>query len=181
MNMRVLVIGGTSGIGASIVKVFKDNGHEVTATGRELDIGSESARHHLVYLMNTADTIVNCAYSGSNQRELLFKAFDEYKDQNKIFINIESANAWREGQLTVDQIAYVTDKLALVTARRHLQKLPRQMKIIGICPATVDTKYNASKNIPKMKVDSVAIIIYNAVTTVLEYGIELSEIHMQAC
>ena len=78
MNMRVLVIGGTSGIGASIVKVFEDNG--------------------------------------------------------------------REGQLTVDQIAYATDKLALVTARRHLQKLPRQMKIIGICPATVDTKYNASKN-----------------------------------
>jgi NAD(P)-dependent dehydrogenase (short-subunit alcohol dehydrogenase family) len=176
--MQTLIIGGTSNLGAGLAEKFKNLG-SITVTGRELDIASLTHRITLLDMMSDYDIIINNAYCGDNQRSLLLNAFDRYKDTNKIFVNVESIHAWREGNLTKDQIEYATDKLALVTARKHLQKLPRKMKIIGVCPSIIDTTYNKNKQVPKMSIDHAAEIIFGNVVLTIDTDTEVSEIIFQ--
>lgn len=177
--MRTLVIGGSRGLGAALVDQFGVGyANTVKYTGSELDISNPESRKILVDYVEEYDVVINNAYCGSGQRDLMLEIFDRYKDTNKVLVNIESMNAWRQGPLNSNQIMYATDKLALVEARRHLQRLPRSLKIIGICPAMIDTEYNKNKPGPKMSAVDVALIVFNVVQYTRS-GIEVLEIHLQ--
>lgn len=175
--MQTLIIGGKRGLGKGLIDQFSELG-EVVVTGKELDITNNNCQVILLDMMSIADIIINNAYAGSGQRDLLLTAFSRYSTSSKIFINIESVNAWREGELTPSQIIYATDKLALVSARRHLQKLPRNMSLIGVCPSTIDTEFNKNKNVSKMTISETAKIIFDCAKYAIS-GIEVSEIHIR--
>jgi len=91
--MKILVIGGTSGLGAAIVKHFSAD-HISTSTGYPIpEAINEAVEHSLNY-----DVVINCL-PDSNQNKLLTAMYNTHHDQNlkTYFITIGSMS-WRFNQ-----------------------------------------------------------------------------------
>lgn len=87
--MKIAITGGTSGIGAELVSIYRDAGHDVLALSRRTG-------HNIRSIPKVADTIepcdmfINNAQAGFAQTELLFEMWRRWQGQNKRIIVIST-------------------------------------------------------------------------------------------
>ena len=153
-QLKIAITGGNNGLGASFAKAWIDHGYHV-------DIFSRSTGHDINDTDNIAnaiihhDLLINNAYSGHAQTNLLYKIFELWQGQKKYIINISSELTkrmvhytkngpeplkWPQGQR--DPI-YRTAKVALEDAHIFLSQQEDWPKMQLIRPGMLDTPRQA--------------------------------------
>ena len=95
MSLTAVVTGHSRGVGQAILNLLEKNGVEVHGISRvngfDLSENYEKVRDFIT--KNDFDVFINNAYVENNQTKLLKDVYDEWKEKEKLIINICSAAA----------------------------------------------------------------------------------------
>jgi hypothetical protein len=121
--MKYAITGHTQGIGKSLFERLSPNCIGFSkSTG--FDITNENCRRDIIKNSYDCDIFINNATAGMSQTLLLIELFNEWKDTNKIIINVGSRIA--EFSTAVDRydlLQYQAEKLILKEMSNRLQGL----------------------------------------------------------
>lgn len=155
--MKVAITGGTSGIGKAITEQISSEGHEVVSFSRTtgFDLKQEGSSVKLGKLANDFDVLINNAYHGMAQVDILYHFFYRWVGQeNKTIVCISSGASEVSYQHASE---YAVHKTALDKACAQLSPLFAG-RIINIKPGYVGTPMSAEQvgNKPKLSPEQVA-------------------------
>ena len=145
----VALTGHTRGLGQSLREAFLLKGHKVLGFSKTngFDIASSSVRKSIIKKSSTADIFINNAYHPKSQFDLLAELFKEWKDKNKIIINIGSRGTNRTRPY-LD--LYGANKSALDNLCLNLSQIKnRKCKVINFKPGQIDTDFDTEWNLKK--------------------------------
>lgn len=147
--MNVAITGHTSGIGFACNQLFQGSGYS-RSNGWDIS-QTDNLVQELVN--NDYDCVINNAYCKTYQSTILKKLFSQWRNQNKIIINIGSyvINYPRiENDKDTQVWEYRDHKQDLAKVFRQLAKQPSVCRLGLINPGPVDTPMIKHLNIPKM-------------------------------
>lgn len=171
---RVIITGGTGGLGKAISKRFKTAGFEVVALGRkDLDLTDESAIHAF-FLKNDCDLLI-CAAGIVNDQPLARMSestWDEVMELNYLAAkkcvlavipsmirngkgHIVFISSYAANHPAVGQAAYATAKASLLGFTRDLASLygSNNIRVNAILPGFMETPM--TENVSKKRLDQV--------------------------
>ena len=164
--MKIAITGHTRGIGKAITENLKgndiiglsrSNGYEISSIQKIVDTAKD------------ADIFINNAYDGYYQRDLLVAFYNEWKDTNKMIINIGSIVTDYpriERELDSQPWPYRDHKTALRDTFRKLVKEPHNCRMALINPGATDTDMIKHHTVAKMNPVEVAravrYVMYNS-------------------
>lgn len=157
--MKIALTGHTRGLGAELVKRFRERGYSVCGFSRTngYDLSKESARTAIVQQSQECDVFINNAYYGFAQVDLLCRMFSLWnKTPNKYILNIGSDSSYHQ---KTRFHPYAVHKIALDEQSRQLQPLSQWPIISNIRPGTFESDMGNRINGKKMKVSTVADIV----------------------
>lgn len=134
--MKVGITGHTSGIGKELLNLYPDALGFSRTNG--FDIRDPNARKKIIAQIADCDMFINNAYAGFYQTELFFNVWHEWKDKNRIIINIGS-RASDSTTVRYPWPEYAVHKAALEAASSIASAYNTPCKVINIKPGTVDT------------------------------------------
>lgn len=139
--MKIAITGSSRGIGASISKKFKEQGHDIIDfnISEGWDIGDESTQDKIIQQVKNCDLFVNNAHSGFSQVNLLFKLQESWRGQQKIIANIGSSITMRWDVKNRDP-KYRNEKLALDDACEFLWNKDPWPHIMLFKPCATNTE-----------------------------------------
>jgi hypothetical protein len=162
--LKVAITGHTKGIGSSIYNKFKTNGHLTTGYSRTTgyDITDNNVQDSILKQCEDFDIFVNNAYAPKAQTALLEKFINQWKNTNKLIINLSSKLVFYPGKTNDFFDMYMNDKKEqnTICIKRVYSDQPR---VLNIMPGLVDTEMSNIFTSPKMTCDSVASYIYDIV------------------
>jgi NADP-dependent 3-hydroxy acid dehydrogenase YdfG len=162
--LKVAITGHTKGIGASIYNKFKTNGHLTSGYSRTTgyDITDSSVQDSILKQCEDFDIFVNNAYAPKAQTALLEKFINQWKNTNKLIINLSSKLVFYPGKTNDFFDMYMNDKKEQnnICIKRVYSDQPR---VLNIMPGLVDTEMSNIFTSPKMPCDNVASYIYDIV------------------
>ena len=162
--LKVAVTGHTKGIGNSIYNVFKSNGHDTVGYSKSsgFDITNEEIQNQILQECNDFDIFVNNAYAPKAQTMLLEKFIHQWKNTNKLIINLSSKLVFYPGKTNEFFDIYMRDKKDQnnICAKQFYIDQP---KILNVMPGLVDTEMSNIFTAPKMTCSNVANYIYDIV------------------
>jgi len=146
--MKVIITGHTSGVGKSLYDKLIELGHEVWGLSRSnaYDLSTDQLGRFVSAIKNN-DIFINNAYHKWAQVDLLYKVYEEWKDTDKMIINISSVT----GDMSKKYLhEYQVHKIALDNACKQLQPLGK-CKVVNVRPGWIDTNFirNVKSTIPK--------------------------------
>jgi NAD(P)-dependent dehydrogenase (short-subunit alcohol dehydrogenase family) len=159
--ISVCVTGHTSELGSAIFDAVKDRGFSVAGASRRdgFDLDIEDT-YHAVFDCHY-DYVINNAYSGIGQSNLLMWLWQWFPETH--IINIGSVNADRTDASKQSQIEYSANKAHLRNVHNHIVRCGYSKSTLvelGMC----DTLYNNSKSGPKLTQEAVGAFIANIIT-----------------
>lgn len=98
--LKVAITGHTKGIGSSIYNKFKTNGHLTAGYSRTTgyDITDINVQDKILKQCEDFDIFVNNAYAPKAQTVLLEKFINQWKNTNKLIINLSSKLVFYPGK-----------------------------------------------------------------------------------
>ena len=177
--MKIAITGHTSGVGKSLYNKLKKDGHRVFGFSRSngydlsnkkefIKLVNEVAHpDNLVYSdknwrsITETDIFINNAYHNWSQVDLLYEVYHDWKDKDKIIINIGSVTGDSSKKYMHE---YQIHKIALDNACKQLQPLGK-CKVVNVRPGWIDTNFikgrknSIPKNIKILKADQIADIV----------------------
>lgn len=91
-KLKIAITGHTSGIGQALYTHLKEQGHEVLGFSRSTghDLGETATISHIIEASMNCDVFINNAYYDWTQVDLMFAIFENWKDQERLILNIGS-------------------------------------------------------------------------------------------
>ena len=150
--MKIAITGHTSGIGLALTK--QCNNWIGFSRSNGYDINNPKPWFHRQAMR--CDVFVNNAHDRYAQVDLLYKVWEEWKDQNKQIVCISSVSP----DVTKNKMwTYSTEKCALNHACEQLQNSKGKCRIINIKPGYIDTPRVAGTDEYKMDPNYIAKLI----------------------
>ena len=120
--MKYVVTGHTSGIGKELFNKLQPNvkGYSLSSG---FDINNKQQRTSIIQRNLDADVFINCAEDKFGQSLLLLELYEEFKNTNKIVINVGSNVTQINLQDAPNLLDYYTYKKTLKTLSNDLDKL----------------------------------------------------------
>jgi NADP-dependent 3-hydroxy acid dehydrogenase YdfG len=180
---KVLVTGGTNGIGGALCKLLKDD-YEVIPmdvhTGHSF--ASEAVLQEVYETALTCDIFINNLFHHESQLSLFKKVYAAWKeDPNKHIININSKLRLKIPRGPHDIVA--NNPYTDLKKRLHdewinvLHETGRRVKISNVSPGFVDTKFSEQNKLPEgMKLEPEEVADYIKWTLDQPDFIELGEV-----
>jgi NADP-dependent 3-hydroxy acid dehydrogenase YdfG len=134
--MKVAITGHTSGIGKELFTLYPDALGFSRTNG--YDIRNPLIRRKIVEEIVDCDMFVNNAYAGFYQTELFFNVWNEWKEKDRIIINMGS-RASDNTRIKYPWPEYAVHKAALEAASNIASAYNTPCKVINVKPGTVDT------------------------------------------
>ena len=152
--MKILITGGTYGLGQNIKELLISNGHTVEVFG-----SLDSYTHTLPNIINNFDVFINNEYKDLLQTELFEYVFNEWKYNQKTIINILTSALVFGGT----NKKYIDDKRSLEAKTFQLRSEDKEVRVINVYPNTLES----SKLIPYQKLK------YSDVSNTIQWLLEL--------
>lgn len=152
--MKVAITGHTSGIGKSLSEIFVNSLGFSKSNG--FDLRSEFYRRKMYTHIHGCDVFINNADLGWHQTSLLYELWEQWKDKEKVIVNIGS-NASDYNQNFARP--YNIQKRALEDACLQLQQASQPCKVVLIKPGYVDTPRVSSISATKIDPNELSIYI----------------------
>lgn len=152
--MKIAITGHTSGIGKSLSGVFHDYIGFSRSNGFDLRIRANRLRMYEV--IQDSDIFINNADLGWEQTTLLYELWEQWKDKEKLIVNIGSDAADYQPSFAR---AYNVQKRALQDACLQLQQAYQPCKVMLIKPGYIDTPRVQQISATKMDPREVALYI----------------------
>jgi short-subunit dehydrogenase involved in D-alanine esterification of teichoic acids len=160
--MKVVITGHTSGIGACLFQIYKNQGHEVIGYSRSTgsDIEDSNIRKVIIEQNLDCDIFINNAYSATGQTNLLKELIEKWNGQERKIINISSKLSFvSEGKIP-DLDPYIKQKLEQnkIAESRFSVASPQIMNVIV---GLVDTPMSSIFESKKLNPESLSKLIYD--------------------
>lgn len=158
---KVGITGWTSGIGRALYEHFKQVGCAVRGYSRTNRFNLEDPWTVTNIVEDTVDlyldVFINNAYSDFRQVELLYALWEEWKDQDKMIINISS----NSGDGIKNKVhSYAVHKTALDKACEQLAYQDFPCKVVNLRPGWVNTPRVASvANVIKLNIQDIVTVV----------------------
>lgn len=139
--MKIAITGSSKGIGASISRQFKEQGHDIIDfnASEGWDISDDPTQDKIIQQVKNCDLFINNAHCGFSQVDLLFKLQESWRGQRKIIANIGSSITMRWDVKNRDP-KYRNEKLALDDACEFLWNKDPWPHIMLFKPCATDTE-----------------------------------------
>jgi len=154
--MKVAITGHTRGIGKALLSVFPD----VLVFSKSIgyDITSSTDRDRIFSEAQDADVFINNAESEFGQLYLLYTFWENWKDKNKIIVNISSRASDLVHNSTYPHFRYAIQKQALESASIYMSNSHKSCKVTCIKPSFVDT--DSMKHVSMNKIDPKELALF---------------------
>lgn len=160
--MKIALTGHTSGIGKELHNLYPDAICFSRSNG--FDIANNHIRNSIVEKSQICDVFINNAYAGNAQQELLSCFWEQWKNKDKIIINISSRAADYSTNNSYQHYNYASYKHALENTSLYMAQLQMPCKVICVKPGYVDTP--AITNVVSKKIT--AIDVANFIKSLIE-------------
>ena len=137
--MKIVITGGTAGIGLALAKQFETNGHEVVALSRRNGYNIRSLPK-VADMIEPCDMFINNAQVGFAQTELLFEVWRRWEGQHKTIVNISTKMTDMQIPPKREWDEYLIQKKALELAEGLLTKRNVWPRQIMIRPGSIATQ-----------------------------------------
>lgn len=151
--MNIAITGHTKGIGKAVYDLLKAEGHSLLGLSRpDYDITS----NNIVEMVKNYDVFINNAYAPDYQTYILKSIIEEWKNQDKIIINMSSKLAFKNSSTDKRINQYIKDKQEQnkVCIEQSTKGYPRVCNLILGLVDTEMSKIFESDN--KMKTTDIA-------------------------
>lgn len=135
--MKIGITGHTSGIGKALHDIFpaalvfsRSNGYDITL---------KSSRDEILSKVLDCDVFINNANSGFAQQYLLYELWEQWKNKDKLIVNMSSRAADFAHNKEFLNYPYAIEKQALESACRYMMHCMKPCKVMCIKPGYVDT------------------------------------------
>lgn len=122
--IKYAVTGHTQGIGKTLFNRLSPNCIGFSKSSG-YDITDRSSRREIINQSNDCDVFINNATDGIGQTLLLVDLFNEWKDTDKIIINVGSRIAEYSTAVSYNLLSYQAEKLILKEMSNRLQGLEK--------------------------------------------------------
>ena len=158
--MKIAITGHTKGIGKGIYDFYKIKGHSLIGFARSNGFDIEKKLDEIIKLSKECDIFFNNAYNGFDQTNLLFKLWEQWRDQEKLIVNIGSIICQSSYPYRYHDFfsKYKIHKISLDKAVTELQQTISKCQISLISPGSVKTDF-----IPKISRDKTSLNIHEIV------------------
>lgn len=158
-NLRIAITGHTSGLGKSFFEIYTERGYATKGYSRQngFDLSQASVQEKLMNeLSKDINVFINNAHSGWVQCELLYKAFELWKNDKKTIINIGSISS--DGNKSYVH-EYAIQKSALEKAASQLNNIQgAKCRVILIKPGWILNERTSRMNIGEPMLSSQHVI-----------------------
>lgn len=140
--MRIAITGHTSGIGKGLYDFYGKN-HQVLGFSRSNNYDIKESSNEIVEQIKNCDVFVNNAYSNFSQVELLFTVWEQWHNEDKLIINVNSMICQISWPYEYHHLVskYKIHKLSLDRAVKELQQTPSRCQVSQIELGFVDTGF----------------------------------------
>ena len=141
-DMEIAITGHTSGIGKGLYDFYREN-HLVQGFSRSNGYDISKKTDEIIEQAKNCDIFFNNAYSGFAQTDLLFKLWEQWKDQSKLIINTNSVICGASYPYAYHTIVskYKIHKLSLDRAVKELQQTPSKCQVSQMKFGFVNTNF----------------------------------------
>lgn len=149
---KIAITGHTSGLGKSLFDHYRQKGCVVEGFSRSngYDLFTLGTQDRILQRINDYDVLINNAYAGWSQIELLYLTFEKWKTQPKHIINISSNSG--DGVKNFVH-PYAAHKTALDKASEQLNAIKEaHCRVTNLRPGWLDTERVAKFNINEPKI-----------------------------
>jgi NAD(P)-dependent dehydrogenase (short-subunit alcohol dehydrogenase family) len=152
--MRIAITGHTSGIGKELSNLYTDVIGFSRTNG--FDLRLRANRQRMFLTIQDCDIFINNADLGWEQTTLLYELWEQWKDKEKLIVNIGSDAADYNPNFARP---YNVQKRALQDACLQLQQAYQPCKVMLVKPGYIDTPRVQQINATKMDPTEVALYI----------------------
>lgn len=153
---KIAITGHTSGIGKGLYEFYMAQGAVVLGLSRSNGYDLGSNLQDIILESKDCQIFFNNAYVGFTNVELLYGLFEQWKDQDKLIVNLSSDS----GDGTKSFVhPYAVTKAALDKACEQLQNVDSRCKVLNIRPGFVETPRVKDYDYPKLKVQDVVDVV----------------------
>jgi hypothetical protein len=137
--MKIVITGGTAGIGLALAKLFEADNHEVLALSRRNGYNIRSLPK-VAGMIEPCDMFINNAQIGYAQTELLFEVWRRWQGQQKYIINISTQMTDMVLPPKEEWDEYIIQKKALELANQLLENRNPWPRLLLIRPGGIATQ-----------------------------------------
>lgn len=154
--MKILITGGTRGLGGGIKEHLISNGHSVDVLG-----SIDSYAHNLPNVINDYDVFINNEYRDRIQTNLFEYVYAQWQYKPKTIINILTSGLI----FGSPNKKYMDDKRDLEQKTFELRTDDKEVRIINVYPNTLES----SRTVPYQKLK------YSDVSNIIQFIIQLPQ------
>ena len=154
--MKVAITGHTGGIGKALLSIFPDA--LIFSKSIGYDITSPADRDRIFSEAQDVDVFINNASAGFGQLHLLYTFWENWKDKNKIIVNMGSRVSDLVDNGTYPHLQYAIQKQALESASMYMANSHKPCKVTCIKPFMVDT--DSLKHLQMNKIDPIELALF---------------------
>jgi NADP-dependent 3-hydroxy acid dehydrogenase YdfG len=156
--LNVAITGHSKGIGQSLYNKFLNEGHLVKGFSRSNGYDISLRQLDIINESEACDVFINNAYHHTGQTELLVLFLENWKNKNKLIINIGTKGIFFPSKLPKN--VYQDAKIQQNEIIKNAMKFGYP-KIMNFMPGIVDTQKGSQFTSPqKLNPDDVADLIY---------------------
>jgi NADP-dependent 3-hydroxy acid dehydrogenase YdfG len=179
-KLKIAITGHTSGIGQALYTYLKEHGHDVRGFSRSTghDLGETATISRLIEETADCDVFINNAYYDWTQVDLMFAMFENWKDQDRLILNIGSDSG--DGIKTFMH-PYATKKAAIDHGSAQLNAVQNaRCRVTNLKPGWVRTPQIEHLKISEPQLDPVEVAKLVAYILELPKGMHISSLSVQA-
>jgi nucleoside-diphosphate-sugar epimerase len=137
--MKIVITGGTAGIGLALAKLFEADNHEVLALSRRNGYNIRSLPK-VAGMIEPCDMLINNAQVGYAQTELLFEVWRRWQGQQKYIVNISTQMTDMLLPPKEEWDEYIVQKKALELANQLLEQRSEWPRLLLVRPGGIATQ-----------------------------------------
>jgi hypothetical protein len=164
--MKVAITGHTSGIGQALLDLYPDALGFSRSNGYDITI--KDTRNKIIEESYDCDVFINNAYAEFGQQCLLYELWENWKDKNRIIVNLGSRAADFVNNARYPHYRYSIQKQALESASIYMSNSMRSCKVVCVKPGYVDT--DSVRNVLEKKMDPKELALYIKELVELRYS-----------
>jgi len=163
-KLKIGITGHTRGIGKAIFNKFLRHNHTVIGFSKSngYDISDTLIQTKILSECKNFDIFINNAYYPTAQLKLLSSFIEEWKNTNKLIVNISSKLVFYNGPTNKFFEEYIINKKEQndICMNRLDKDSP---KVLNILPGLVDTEMSSIFSAPKIRCEDLADYVYDII------------------